>query len=170
MNNGNSYGSNFKIVDIWKRNEIGDDFAHLLRELMILVNKLLLENKLTDDVNESTKKPEQWNKIKDCQELRDFFKDEDSKKVLNKLRFTEEQIEKRYPALEHYKSETSSINSSTWFAIAKWAKENNKFGAAEKKFLFSVGKLAYMQKELSPKQAKWAHDLYTQAKNDGFEE
>jgi hypothetical protein len=27
-----------------------------------------------------------------------------------------------------------------------------------------------MQKELSPKQAKWAHDLYTQAKNEGFEE
>lgn len=170
MNSGNNSSSNFKIVDIWKRNGLGDDFAHLLRNLMILVNKLLLENKLTDDVNESTKKPEQWNKIKDCQELRDFFKEEDSKKVLNKLKFTEEQLEKRYPALEHYKSETSSINSSTWFAIAKWAKENNKFGAAEKKFLFSVGKLAYMQKELSPKQAKWAHDLYTQAKNEGFEE
>lgn len=170
LNFDNTITSNFKIVELWKMNGLGGELTQIMKNLMILVNTILLEKKLTDDVNESTKKQEQWNIIKDCPEIKEFFKNPDSKKIFNRLKFTQEQLDQRYPKLEHYKSETASISSSTWFALAKWAKDNNKFGSSERKFLFTVGRLFSFQKELSPKQAKWAHDLYSQAKEEGFEE
>jgi hypothetical protein len=168
MNENNTSTSNFKIVDIWKNNGLSGELNHTMRKLMILVNSLLLDKKLTDDVNESSKKPEQWNIIKDCREIKEFFKDPNSKKIFNKYKFTQEQLDQRYPQLEYYKKETSSITSDTWFALAKWAKENNKFGTTERKFLYSIGKYANSN-GLSPKQAKWAHSLYIQATADGFE-
>lgn len=169
LNDNNSSTSNFKIVDIWRNNGLGDELEQILKNLMVLVNKLLLEKKLTDDVNESSKKQEQWNIIRDCQKIREFFKDADSKKIFNKFRFTQEQLDQRYPQQDFYKEEMDIINSDTWFALAKWAKENNKFGTTERKFLYSIGKYANSSSGLSPKQAKWAHNLYTQAIIDGFE-
>ena len=62
-----------------------------------------------------------------------------------------------------------TIKPDTWFAIAKWAKENNKFGSAERKFLYDIGKYSGIHGGLSIKQAKWARSLFEQAISEGFE-
>jgi hypothetical protein len=169
-NEGNTITSSFKIVELWKNDGFDEVLSARLYELMELVNKLLLEHKLTDDVNESTKKPEQWNIIKDCHNIKEFFKVPDSKKVFSRYKFTVDQLVKRYPMQDHYLEETSVIPSGTWFALAKWAKDNNKFGITERKFLYNIGKYINSPNGISPRQAKWAHDLYEQAKEDGFDE
>lgn len=169
-NEGNTITSSFKIVELWKNGGFDEALSAYLYELMELVNKLLLEHKLTDDVNESTKKPEQWNIIKDCQNIKEFFKDPDSKKVFSRYKFTTDQLGKRYPLQDHYMEKASAIPSNTWFALAKWAKDNNKFGTTERKFLYNIGKYINSPNGISPRQAKWAHDLYEQAKEDGFDE
>ncbi|MRS02344.1 hypothetical protein EG832_03815 [bacterium] len=124
---------------------------------------------MTDDVNESTKKKEQWDKIKDHSEIKRFFKDPAAKKALDRHKFTAEQLSKRYPILDRFLEETACLEPSVWFALAKWAKENKKFGSMERKFLFNAGVAANSQNGMSVKQAKWALDLYNQAKEDGFE-
>lgn len=161
--------SSFKLLELWKNGNIDSDLAAILKELMRLVNKILVEEKITDDVNESTKKKEQWDKIKDHQEIKKFFKDPAAKSVLTKHKFTSEQFTKRYPILDSFLAETTCMEPSIWFALAKWAKENRKFGSNERKFLFYAGVAANSQNGMSVKQAKWALDLYNQAKEDGFD-
>lgn len=167
--NDNRTTSSFKLFDLWRENGVDESTRDFLKRLMELVNYLLVNNKLTDDVNESTKKQEQWNLIKDMKEVRDFFKESENVKVLSKHKYTVEQLEKRYPENLHFIEETSSISPDTWFALSKWAKENEKFGTAERRFLYTIGKYASNPKGLSAKQSKWAYALLQQGKEMGFD-
>jgi hypothetical protein len=64
------------------------------------------------------------------------------------------------------KSESRSESESQRY----WAMDNNKFGTTERKFLYTIGKYINSSNGISPRQAKWAHDLYEQAKEEGFDE
>jgi len=56
-----------------------------------------------------------------------------------------------------------------WLALSKWAKENNKLEAWERKFVFIVGRTIYKNGEMSEKQAPIAEKILAKAKEEGFE-
>lgn len=63
------------------------------------------------------------------------------------------------------------IDSSVWFSINKWGKEN--YGVLTPGELSFIGNFAFMIKRERPytyKQAKWALSLYEKAKNAGWSE
>jgi hypothetical protein len=70
-------------------------------------------------------------------------------------------------------SDSQSENDNTtkpeyWFAMSKWAKENDYFDGRSRKFIFQVGTILNSRKELTPKQLKYKNSIYCQAKELGF--
>jgi hypothetical protein len=64
--------------------------------------------------------------------------------------------------------EASKINSEVWFALSKWAKENNRFTPFDRKLSYNLGVLANRKTVFTSKQAKNALKLLKQAKEEGF--
>ncbi|MBU4485334.1 MAG: hypothetical protein KKD38_00260 [Candidatus Delongbacteria bacterium] len=56
-----------------------------------------------------------------------------------------------------------------WLALSKWAKENNKLEAWERKFVFIVGRTVNKNGEMSEKQKPIAEKILAKAKEEGFE-
>jgi len=57
-----------------------------------------------------------------------------------------------------------------WFAMAKWAKENDYFDGSTRKFIFQLGILIKSKKELTSKQIIYKSSVQTQAKALGFDD
>lgn len=73
------------------------------------------------------------------------------------------------------RSNTQSGNDNTtnpeyWFAMAKWAKENDIFDRRPRKFIFQVGTILNSGKVLSPRQLKYKNSIHCQAKELGFDD
>lgn len=72
-------------------------------------------------------------------------------------------------------SDTKSVNDYTtkpeyWFAMAKWAKENDIFDGRTRKFIFQVGTILNSGKELTPGQLKYKNSIQYQVKELGFDD
>ncbi|HSC54071.1 MAG TPA: AIPR family protein [Phnomibacter sp.] len=161
--------SYFNLSEIWKYQKLSKGFSEFCLGLMKVVNKRIVDNRLTDDVNEDTKKEELWKKIKRDSYIKDFFGGLHSQAVLKKMLMTENQYKDRYEAIMNNDiCSIKEISADTWFALSKWAKENDKFEGKERKFLFDIGRILSQERNLSQKQAKWALDLYTIALEEGF--
>lgn len=57
-----------------------------------------------------------------------------------------------------------------WFAMAKWAKENDYFDGRTRRFIFQLGTFINSKKELTSKQMIYKSSVQTQAKALGFDE
>lgn len=67
--------------------------------------------------------------------------------------------------------EASGIDSSVWFSINKWSKDNpGKLTPKEQAFVGQVGFNLKRNKPLTYKQAKWALDIYDKAIETGWEQ
>jgi len=55
-----------------------------------------------------------------------------------------------------------------WLSLSKWAKENNKLEAWERKFVFIVGRTVNKNGEMSEKQKPIAEKILAKAKDEGF--
>lgn len=64
--------------------------------------------------------------------------------------------------------EAKKVNAETWFAVSKWAKENNKFTPFDRKLAYNLGVLSNRKSALTTKQAKNALRILKQATDDGF--
>jgi len=69
---------------------------------------------------------------------------------------------------EYGVNSVSEIAPEVWFAISRWAKENDHFMGWERGVLYSVGKRLRQGIPPSEKQAKHASRLYSLAINNGF--
>jgi len=56
-----------------------------------------------------------------------------------------------------------------WLSLSKWAKENSKLEAWERKFVFIVGRTVNKNGEMSEKQKPIAEKILAKAKDEGFE-
>jgi len=66
------------------------------------------------------------------------------------------------------KDSKTSIGNQ-WLTLSKWAKENNKLEAWERKFVFIVGRTVNKNGEMSEKQKPIAEKILAKAKEEGFE-
>lgn len=62
----------------------------------------------------------------------------------------------------------TQIESKTWYALSKWAKETDNFQGWQRSIVFSVGQLIGRKKTPSYKQAVQALKVYDEAINKGF--
>lgn len=62
------------------------------------------------------------------------------------------------------------ISGDGWFALAKWAKENELFEGWERKMLFSFGRRVSQDKTLTVKQLPYAVKFLGEALGKGFNE
>lgn len=72
------------------------------------------------------------------------------------------------PKVDSFESQLKNENPDFWFALAHWAKENNKLNNKERHFVFQVGRLISNKWLLSEKQEKWANSIYEKCLDDGF--
>ena len=80
----------FNLLEIWKGEGLSEDLSIVMTSLMRLMNDLVKKYAASDDYGEYSKKPELWNVIKDCIEIKNFVDEENFKKVLEKFTLTKE--------------------------------------------------------------------------------
>jgi hypothetical protein len=79
----------FNFTKIWKEQRINKNFEIWGRDLMVLINDLIKKYPFSDNIEDGTKRKEQWDKIKSSVELKDFFNSPNSILVLNEYKKTE---------------------------------------------------------------------------------
>jgi hypothetical protein len=74
----------FKLTEIWKKEGLDEPLLKLMHNLMVLMNGLIKKYAESDDYGEYSKKPELWNKIKSCSEIRQFVKEDAFGKIIKR--------------------------------------------------------------------------------------
>ena len=69
-----SVRNSFNLSKIWKEEGFDQDLSEYLKEFMILMNDLIKKYSSSEDYNEYSKKPELWDAIRDCQEIKALMK------------------------------------------------------------------------------------------------
>lgn len=160
---------------IWKTQSLSD----ALEENIIAVSKIV-HNMITNppggaNIGEWCKKTKCWETIKE-------YPYEISAELQKEL----VSVEKTIPVVSSAKKETASdintateeetaiidrvksINSKTWFALSKWAKETNNYQGWQRSIVFSVGQVIARGKTPSYKQSVQALKVYEDAIRKGF--
>jgi hypothetical protein len=86
---GSSDKHKFNFTKIWIEQKISANFELWAKELMTLMNELIQKYKISDNVEDGTKRKEVWDRIKDSKELASFFILPNAKIVLNEYKKTE---------------------------------------------------------------------------------
>lgn len=84
--NGSKSSMDFGLRKIWLKGSLEKDLADYFKNLMTLVNTLLKDRRYNDSDNtdDNTKNKEVWDKISICEEIVDFMKSHESKKIISK--------------------------------------------------------------------------------------
>jgi len=166
-----SYKSNKKLDldNIWENQEISEA-VHSMIEIMIDIVWKHINNpsKAGMNIGEWCKKQECWLSLKDKYIDTDIMNDEIRKDADT---YVESDLvgQELSPQESMMIEEAVKVKSEKWFALAKWAKENNRFTPFDRKLSYNLGVLANRRAILTPKQAKNALRILKQAKDDGFE-
>lgn len=167
-----SYKSNKKLnLDyIWENQGINEAINNMIEQMIDLVwNHINNPSKAGMNIGEWCKKPECWLTLKD--------KFIDTNIIISEIRkeadiYVENDLVGQELSSQELKiiAEAGEIKSEIWFALSKWAKENNRFSPFDRKLSYNLGVLANRKTILTPKQAKNALRLIKQAKDEGFNE
>jgi hypothetical protein len=167
-----SYKSNKKLnLDtIWENQAISEPLNNLIEQMIEVVwRHINTPTKTGMNITEWCKKQECWLKLKDVYietgSIIEEIKSDNNNYIENDLIGQE-----LSPHESKMIDEAKGINSDTWFSVAKWAKENNRFTPFDRKLSYNLGVLANRKVNLSAKQAKNALRILKQAKEEGFEE
>lgn len=76
----------FNFTKIWIEQKISANFEVWAKELMVLMNDLIQKYKISDNVEDGSKRKEVWDKIKNSKELDSFFKLPNAKIVINEYK------------------------------------------------------------------------------------
>ncbi|MBE7173143.1 MAG: AIPR family protein [Williamsia sp.] len=152
---------------IWEDQAIGENVNELIEQMIDVVwNHINNPSKAGMNIGEWCKKPECWSTLKD--KYIDTFNISDQ---IVKDSETSESNLVRQEILPHESrviEEAGKIKSEVWFALAKWAKEHNRFTPFDRKLSYNLGVLANRRVILSLKQAKNAIRIIGEAKKEGF--
>lgn len=167
-----SYKSNKKLNldNIWENQGISEAVNNMIEQMIDVVwNHINNPSKTGMNIGEWCKKPECWLTLKDKFIDTDVINDEIRKDADT---YVENDLvgQELSPQESKMIEEAGKIKSEVWFALAKWAKENNRFTPFDRKLSYNLGVLANRKAVLSPKQAKNALRILKQAKDEGFNE
>lgn len=167
-----SFKSNKKLNldSIWENQAISESLHNLIEQMIDVVWKHInTPSKAGMNIGEWCKKLECWLTLKD--------KYIDTNILSNELNidvdtYIENDLvgQELSPQESKMIDEAEKIKGEVWFALAKWAKENNRFTPFDRKLSYNLGVLANRKTKLTPKQAKNALRIYRQAIDEGFVE
>lgn len=157
---------------IWQYQKVNDEITGVISKLIPIVWEHLtqvLQNPSTGtsvsqgmNVNEWSKKKECWDTLK--RQLVDFDDISDNSKLA-----PEDMIEDGITvAQQNLIEEMWNIPSDTWFAVAKWAKEQDQLTPVQRKMAFSFGKSRSWNKMFTLKQALAGQKILKMASENGF--
>ena len=155
---------------IWENQAISESINNLIEQMIDIVWKHInTPSKAGMNIGEWCKKQECWLSLKD-----NFFDvasiSEDIRKEADTYVATEMLGQELSQQESKLIDEAGKVKGEVWFALSKWAKENNRFTPFDRKLSYNLGVLANRKAVLSPKQAKNALRILKQAKDEGFEE
>lgn len=154
---------------IWERQSINNELTDLIRSLIPLVwqhltNPTQKSNAQSVNVNEWTKKAECWNTLK-------LQLDGAAEVSEDLLLSPEKMLDSTLTVAQQDKiDEAWAVPADTWYAIAKWAKQNNRLTPLQRKMAFSFGKSKEWNKLFTLKQAMAGLNIVQIAKENGFVE
>jgi hypothetical protein len=158
-----SYKTNKKLnLDhIWENQTINEELYKTIDEMIDLVwQHINNPSKSGMNIGEWCKKQECWLTLKD--------KSFDISKIDDEItNFSDDDIELT-PHETTIINEAIKITPEKLFAIAKWAKENNKLTPFDRKFAFNLGVYLKKNRTFSIKQAKNALRIVDKAISEGF--
>lgn len=166
-----SYKSNKKLNldNIWENQGVSEAVYNMVEQMIdIIWNHINNPTKAGMNIGEWCKKPECWLTVKDKFIATDVINDEIRKDADT---YVESDLvgQELSPQESKMIDEAGKIKGEVWFALAKWAKENNRFTPFDRKLSYNLGILANRKAVLSPKQAKNALRIFKQAESEGFE-
>jgi hypothetical protein len=156
------------LVKIWENQEISEALNDMIEAMIVTVWKHINSpSKVGMNIGEWCKRPECWQSLKDKYVddsiIRNEIQEDSGISGNNNV----------VPELSAYESKTieeaRNIRGEIWFALSKWAKENNRLTPFDRKLTYNLGILANRRAALTSKQAKSALRLLKQAKDEGFE-
>jgi len=162
-----SYKTNRRLdLDIiWEKQTLSENLFLIIDGLIPVVWEHI-NNPLKSGMNigEWCKKIECWNSLTDkyfnIENLKDEIKSDSEENSENPQEYT--------PAEKKLVDDMSEVSHLTWFAISKWAKENNLMSPLERKAAYNFGAITNRNQQLSFKQAKFAAKILKQSKELGF--
>jgi hypothetical protein len=165
-----SYKSNKKLnLDvIWENQTVPEAIVNLVEQMIGVVwDHINTPSKPGMNIGEWCKKPECWlvmkDKFIDTALINDEIRKEADTFIETDL-IGQELTQQEYKLIE----EAGKIKGEIWFALSKWAKENNMFTPFDRKLAYNLGVLANRKAVLTPKQAKNALRIFKSAKDAGF--
>ena len=164
-----SFKSNKKLnLDkIWENQGINETLNSIIEQMIGIVwDHLNNPLKVGMNIGEWCKKPECWLMLKDKFIDTSIINEE----IENVDSYIENDLigQELSPQELRIIEEAGNVKSETWFALAKWAKEYNKFTPFDRKLSYNLGVLANRKNVLTIKQAKNALRLLKQAGDEGF--
>jgi hypothetical protein len=167
-----SYKSNKKLNldSIWENQNISEALNNMIEQMIDIVwSHINSPTKSGTNIGEWCKKVECWLTLKD--------KFIDTNSMSNEIRkdvdtYVETDLvgQELSPQEAKMIEEAGEVQGEIWFALAKWAKVNNRFTPFDRKLSYNLGVLANRKKILSPKQAKSALRILKQAREEGFDQ
>lgn len=160
---------NLDLMYIWEHQFVQQDVIDKIEELIPIVWTHLTSSvsggAQSSNINEWSKKPECWNRLKLKLEDVEVFDESLMQEETNEdgSYLNETQLSRI--------SEAEAIMPNTWFELAKWAKCNNALTPMDRKAAFNFGSMRSKNlKFKSLKQALYALKIMVHAKEQGFKE
>ncbi len=167
-----SYKTNRKLnLDkIWENQAISEQLHQVVDQMINIVWKHInAPYKAGMNIGEWCKKQECWLTLKDkFIDLGPLGEELISQSVSNVEACLE--VVNLSPQDARILNEAAEVHSAVWFAISKWAKENNMFTPFDRKLVYNLGVLANRKTSFSPKQAKNGLRILKSAKDNGFQQ
>ncbi|MES2592197.1 MAG: AIPR family protein [Bacteroidota bacterium] len=154
---------------VWEHQVISESVNNIIEQMIDIVWKHINNpSKSGMNIGEWCKKQECWLTLKDkfidIDSINAEIKKDNSTYIETDLVGQEFSIQE-LKMIE----EAGKVKAEIWFALSKWAKENNKFTPFDRKLTYNLGVLANRKAMLSPKQAKSALRILKSAQDEGFE-
>ena len=154
---------------IWKDQDIDQSLKILIEKLSFLVRDAIIKNSDGENVTQYCKKRICWDEISKL-DLKDsistsLLSDNKVEMLSSRNIYNESVIEFKDKKLELM----LTIDSSTWYAMSKWCKENNFLEPFERQFCFSLGRIMRSEKpDITLKQANLGSKIIIQCHNLGY--
>lgn len=162
-----SYKTNKKLnLDyIWEQQTLSENLFRIIKELIpVIWDHINTPHKQGMNIGEWCKKVECWNSLADKFITIEGLKTE----IIENSVSTPECTPEYTSAEKKLIKDMSDITPQTWFAISKWAKENNQMSPLERKAAYNFGAISNRNQEMSLKQAKFGSKIIKTAKELGF--
>lgn len=162
-----SYKTNKKLNldSIWENQTLSENLFRIIKELIPVIWEHI-NNPLKSGMNigEWCKKIDCWNSLIDKFITIDGIKDE----IANDIESISDSSQEYTPAETKLITEMSEIAPVTWFALSKWAKENNMMSPLERKAAYNFGAINNRNQIMTLKQARFGAKILKLAKDLGF--